>query len=56
MVYQRLEYFTDYTNFFEVTMYLATLVYVVADFDLSFVAGESSIFTGARYIYSRFCF
>ena len=48
MIYQRLSYFTDYTNYFEVTMYVATVIYVSADFDLSFVT-ESDVLSGARY-------
>ena len=38
---------TDYTNYFEVTMYVATVIYVSTDFDLSFVT-DSGILTGAR--------
>ncbi|XP_028414471.1 transient receptor potential cation channel subfamily A member 1 homolog isoform X2 [Dendronephthya gigantea] len=44
-LYQRWHYVTDYTNYFEVTMYVATVAYISADFDLSFVT-ESDILSG----------
>lgn len=50
MIYQRWSYFTDYTNYFELGVYISTIVYVGADFDLSFV--DKSL-TGQRYCFKQ---
>ena len=53
MVYERMEYVTDYTNYIEVGLYVSTIIYVASDFDLSFVTGDTFL-SGARYTYSRY--
>ena len=44
MVYQRFDYLLDYTNYFEVGMYVSTILYVAADLNFS-----SDAIAGERY-------